>query len=47
MKKCQWTNPLTKEDADHFGMSCDKIGHPKSRNKQTLFFQTPNIPKYQ
>jgi len=48
MKKCQWTNPLTKEDADRFGTSCDKIDcHPKSSNKETLFFQTPNMPKYQ
>ncbi len=48
MKKCQWTNPLTKEDADHLGTSCDKIDcHPKSKNEKTLFFQTPNMPKYQ
>jgi len=48
MKKCQWTNPLTKEDAGRFGTSCDIIDrHPKSSNNKTLFFQTPNMPKYQ
>jgi len=49
-KKCQWMKPLTKQEAITFGTAHDMIDrHPSSNDKKhsMLFYQTPNVPKYE
>jgi len=48
--KCQWVCPLSEQEAVKFGTVHDAIDHHPNSDAEkgiTLFYQTPNVPKYE